>query len=240
MKLIKEDITRLRTALLAAKLAGLESVVFSEGKVRGINPAHNGVIFSTCTLEIDPEITIGISRLSELEKRMSLFGDDITIEAEVTEAKKCRKLLIKAKTSKMDFRCTDEKLIKYPKTVGQDDEAVCIKITKSEVSLISKAIKTLGPEQITVQIKKDGIVHIEAIDSNNDRFETDLSNTAEFISDPIGIVNNYQTGSNGVFLSMLEYSIKDLEEMDLVMTASGNISLSCFGHSLIAIPKIDS
>lgn len=237
MKFNTDDLRNLKLALMACKLSGIEAAVFSQGQIRGLGSKHNAAIFSPISLSIDPSISMGISKLADLEKRMALFGDDVLIEGELNDAKKARKLSIRGKGGKIEYRCTDEKLIEYPKT-NNDEDGIVVTFTKPEVALIAKAVKTMGADKLVLQVKRDGSVHIECMDTNNDRFETDLSTLAEFVDEPYAVVNPYDTTSNGVFITMLESMVKESDTATLIVKKSGNVGMTIFGHSLLAIPRI--
>lgn len=237
MKLTPDDVLKLRSALSACKLAGIEDAVIHEGLVRGLNPKHHGAVFSTIELSIDPSVAFGLGRLADLEKRMKLFGDSILIEGELNDTNVVRKLTLRGAASKIEFRCTDPKLLKYPKTNTDQDMAV-IQLTKPEVALISKSTKTLGAEQLTVQIRKDGVVRVEALDPNNDKFEAELSAPIEFIEDPFPSVNSFDCTSAGVLLGMLEHMVSQNDTVSIVLMRSGQLKFLAYGHTLLAIPRI--
>jgi len=231
----------LRGALAACKLADIELAVISEGKIRGLSESRNAAIISALPLSIDPTVQLGVTRLSELSKRLALFGEEILLEAELTPEQKIRKLGIKGKAGKIEFRCTDVAMLekKYPKA-NNDVEGVVLTFTKPEVAIISKGVKTLGAEQLTIQVKRDGAIHIESVDSSSDRFETDLATPAAFVEEPYPSVFNYNTSNTGVFLSLLEHSVREADTTDLVMMKSGNIAIAVHGHTVLAIPRIQT
>lgn len=239
MKLTATDNQKLRAAFAACRLADIDLAVVSEGKIRGLSESKNAAIFSELELSIDPTITLGITRLSELGKRLDLFGDDILIEGELNDAKKVKKLSIRGKTGKIEFRCTDIALLerKYPKAHSEEVGTV-ITLTKAEVALISKGVRTLGAEQMTIQVKRDGLVHIESVDSSNDRFELDMSLPAEFVDEPNASVNQYNTSSSGVLLKLIEHTVREADTTQLMVMKSGNIGLKAYGHDILAIPRI--
>jgi hypothetical protein len=241
MKLTLEDNVKLKSAFAACKLADIDLAVISEGKIRGLSESRNAAIISALPLSISPDMQLGITRLSELAKRFSLFGDDVSIEAELAGENKIKKLLIKAKSGKIDFRCTDISMLekKYPKA-NNDVEGTVLSFTREEVQLISRGVKTLGAEQMTIQVKRDGAVHIESADSSSDRFETDLCTVAEFVEDPYPSVFNYNTSSSGVLLGLLEHAAKEAETVQLIMMRSGNIGITVHGHTILAIPRIQT
>lgn len=240
MKLTATDNQKLRAAFAACRLADIDLAVVSEGKIRGLSESKNAAIFSQLELSIDPEIKWGITRLGELGKRLELFGDDVLIEGELNADKKVKKVSIRGKTGKIEFRCTDIALLerKYPKNHNEQAGTV-VTLTKPEVALISKGVRTLGAEQVTIQVKRDGLVHIESVDSSNDRFELDLATPAQFVDEENGSVTSYNTSSNGVFLKLIEHTVREEDKVDLVMMKSGNVEVRINGHIILAIPRID-
>lgn len=238
MKLTPTDILELRKALMAARLAGVSSVVITNGYIAGVHDAHIAAIFSPIKLSIDSAISIGIMKLADFEKRLTLFGEDVLVEGEVNDAKKTRKLSIRGKTGKIEYRCTDERMITYPKT-NADEPGVLVTLTKAEVALISRGTKTLGGAQLTLQIKRDGLVHIESSDTNQDRFEVDIEAPATFIDEeaPYPYVNSFDVSNNGAFLPLIENIVKESDTAELLVMRTGNISLKVYGHDVFAVPK---
>ena len=242
MKFTPDDNRKIRAALAACKLADIDLAVISEGKIRGLSESRNAAIISALELSVDPSVQIGITRLSELIKRLELFGDEILIEGEIRESKNMMaKLNIRGKAGKIEFRCTDVALIdkKYPKANNDQPSAVLI-FTKTEVALISRAVKTLGAEQLTIQVKRDGAVHLESLDTSSDRFETDLSTPAQFVDEPYPSVFSYITSSSGVLLTLLDHSVRESNSSELVMMKSGNTQIKIFNHDITAIPRIQT
>ena len=184
----------------------------------------------------------GMTIMALADQRPELFGDRIQIEGELNNDKKVKKITIRGEnaTSKIDFRCTDVALLerKYPKT-HNEQEAVTINLKREDVAMMIKGVKTLGAERVTIQVKRDGHVHIESVDSSNDRFEFDLSTTAEFINEPNGYASQYDTSSTGVLLNLLSHLVRDKDEATITMNESGNLGLWINGFYILAIPCID-
>jgi len=241
MKLTKEDNSKLELALKACKLAEIDLAVIHEGKIRGMNDSKTAAIISGIDLTISPDVKWGITRLGELTQRIHLFSE-YDVEGELTGDQKVKKIIIRGGkgNSKIDFRCTDIALLekKYPKNQNETAVAV-IHMKQAEVALLSKGVKTLGATQVTIQVKRDGQVHIESSDSSNDRFEFDLETSAEFTEDPVGMVNAYDTSNTGVILQIIEHMSRN-DDIDLVLNASGIIGLRAYDFDILAIPRIDS
>ena len=223
-------------------MANIDLAVITEGKIRGMSDSRTAVIFSDMELSIEPDVKWGITRLNELHKRLELFGERIQIEGELNNDKKVKKISIRGEnaSSKIDFRCTDIVLLdkKYPKTHNEIG-AVQITLTREDVSMLNRGVKTLGADRVTIQIKRDGEVHIESVDSSNDRFEFNLSTPAEFHDEPTGYANQYDTSSTGVLLNLLSHVVRDNDKAVVTMNQSGNIDILINGFHILAIPCID-
>jgi hypothetical protein len=247
MKFSPEDILKFRGAAAACRLAGIDHAVFMNGEIRSISDNRNAAIISELKLSIPPEVKLCVLRLGELDKRMQLFGEDVLVEGELTGENKVRKLSMRGKHGKMEFRCTDLAMLespssehKYPKTMNDAAGAV-LTFTKPELALTVKAIKTLGAERITLQVKRDGFVHIESVDSSSDKFEADLSSEAEFIEDAYPSVHSYANGSGGVLLPLLEYLNRETTEetCQIMLMRTGNLLFTVHKHNVYAIPRIE-
>ena len=236
MKLSTSDISQLRNILAACRVANITNVVIHEGLARGLGDKNHGAIFSKVSLDLPPEIQVGISQVQQLEKRLSLFGD-IEVDIDVTEANKARKFSIKGKSGRLEFRCTDAKLIRYPKSVEIIPHAA-ITFSPQEISLISAGTRIMGAEQLTLQLMRSGVVRIEALDQNNDKFELQLEALAQFVDDEDSAVSTFDCTGGGVLLPLLE-SAKTAEPLTVVFLKSGQIAVRAFDQDMLAIPRID-
>lgn len=237
MKLIPSDIPKLRGALQAAKQAGIANIVIANGFISGLHEKHIAALYSPIELSIDPAISLGVTKLVELQKRLELFGDDVLVEGEENDAKKIRQLNIRGKAGKIQFRCTDERLIQYPKS-NDDTPDIVVTITRPEVALLARGTRTLGAELLKLQVTQNGGVHFECSDSNQDGFEVNLEAAAEFLDEPHSYLNPFDVSTGGVILSLLEQLAKDSDSAQFIIMASGNLSLHAYGHDLIVIPRI--
>lgn len=237
MKLIDSDIPKLRGALQAAKHAGVTNVVITNGFIAGIHEKHIAAIFSPLDLSIAPEISFGISKLTELQKRLELFGDEILVEGEENDARKIRQLNIKGKAGKIQFRCTDERMITYPKS-NMDESDMIITVTRPEVALLATGARTLGAELLTIEIDAAGGVHFICKDTNQDSFETDLEAPAEFLDEAHPYRNPFDVSSGSVLLTLLEQLVKDADSAQFFVMKTGNLFLHAYGHDIFVIPRI--
>lgn len=233
MKLTHKDVEELKTILAACKVIGVDGVVIHEGKARGAKPSLDAAILSEAKLSISEALRIGIGRVSELEKRLAIFQDQVEIEGKSNEAGDVSLLTLSANKTKVQFRCTSVNLMRYPKE-NQDSPLVIITFPRAEVLQISKAVKTLGAETVVLQVSRNGVIKLECADSSNDRFNIELSTTAEFVDDADGIVQTYLAD---LFISLLEASAQ-AGDASLVLGHEGSITATAKGHTLIIFPQI--
>jgi len=235
MKLTANDIENLRSAFAVCRIAGIDAAVITEGKIRGAAPSFKMAIISDVGFSFDPEIKIGIGRISEFEKRLSIFAGNVEGEGKTNDKNEVSMLTMKVAKSSIQFRCTSEKLIKYPKE--NNDLAVCtIRASKAEIAQISRAVKSLAAETLTIAVGRGGIVRFECSAPTNEAFSTELAAEALFVNDPQGIVHIYEGDR---FASVLDAAARDVEEIEFSLGESGSISLPIKGHLLIAVPNAD-
>ncbi len=250
MKLDSNDISTLRSGLQACKLADIEQAVIFGGLIRGTSTKETAVIFSPMPINVDRESKIGIGRVPDLEKRLNLMGDaGASIEGEVgADEVTIKKLVIKAPSGKVEFRCQAVGSIKHPKNTPEDlrdlsfphDPVVAVLTFKREdAALIIRAAKTMSTTHLTMQVKADGQVNFECYDATNDVFKTTLSTVAEFEDEPLSKVHTYAADSSGVITALLDSATRDVEETKVKLMRSGLLGFTVLNHYILALPSAD-
>jgi hypothetical protein len=182
---------------------------------------------------------ISKTKVGELENNMTAGltctnSNNLNIEGKVNEAGDVSMLTISSGKTKVQFRCTSVNLMKYPKS-NEDEPIAVIWLNKTEITQVSRAVKTLGAEAIVLQVSRAGIARLECADSARDRFDIELSRAVEFVQDPDGIVQTYFAG---LFVDMLDAAAKDTEEIALVLGQVGSITGTIKGHTVFLMPRI--
>jgi hypothetical protein len=234
MKLNDNAIGALRVALHIAKAIDLELAVLENGQILGINDKKDAVIISE--LKILPEgVRLGIGRVAELQKRLTLFGDAVEADLKVNDKQEGVMLTLQSGRSKVQFRCTSMGFLdrKYPKE-NADEPLVVITFSKAEASQLVRASKSLSAETILVKVSKAGEIYLECSDSTNDQFSLTLDQAGDFVGDPGSTIFSYRAG---LLTNLLEAGIRDNETVDLVMGAEGSMTIAIDAHTLIALPK---
>jgi hypothetical protein len=232
MKLSRPDIDNIRAALVVCRAAGIESVVITDNKVRGTTPTTKVSIISDVPLSFDSKLVIGIGRVDDFASRLALFPTDIAIEGKENDTGAVSLLTITGGRSRIQFRCTAERLIKYPK--ANNDEAVAyVKASKGEVQQLVRAIKTLGSETFVLAIGRDGIVRLESTSPTNETFAMELAEPVVFESDPQGVVHTYEGGR---VASTLDLAVREVDDVTLIVGEMGSLTFTAGGQTMVAIP----
>lgn len=235
MKTIQTDIAELKSILSACKLVGVDGLVIHEGLARGAPPSLNSAILTEARLSFSPDLRIGIGRVNELEKRLNIFAGPVDIEGKANDKGDVTMLTISSGKTKVQFRCTSASLMTYPKQ-NDDQPVALITFSKAEVQQANKAVKTLGSEDVVVQVSRAGVVRLECSDAANDRFEIELAKEVEFVEDADSIVQTYLAS---VLVDVLEAACKTSEEITIVLGEAGSITATANGHTLLVLPQIN-
>lgn len=236
MNLTEKDVSQFRTILTLCRTVGIDSAVLVDGKVMGAASSKKLAIIAQNELkELDPSVPVGIGRLVELEKRLALFGDNVTIKGEVGKSGEMSRLTISSNRSKAQFRCTATSMIKYPKE-NVDVPLVVVSMSKAEVLHLVKAVKTFGAETIIFKITSAGDVHIECVDSANDQFSAGTEKAAEFVEEEDNVLFTYLAS---YLTTVLDVGTRDVDSIDLVFGHAGSITIMVKGFSLMIMPNIN-
>ena len=103
------DVEKLRGTFAVCRTAGIDAVMITDNQIRGVSmPAGKMAILTAATFSFDPTLKIGIGRVAELEKRLSIFTSTPDIEMTVNDRNEASLLTISSGKSKIQFRCFDE------------------------------------------------------------------------------------------------------------------------------------
>lgn len=233
MKLGPADVANISSILNTCQIGGVESVIFADGKVRGMNEERSFVIISDYNIPNLPG-KMGVSRLGTLKQRLDLYGPSSTPTLELIQADNgdIKTLNISAGKSKVQFRCTSPSLIKAPTSVNDSPTAV-VYITSSELKTILDAIKVMGSKTLQIVIKSTGVASVSCNDETNDTFNIELETKAEIEGD--SVIHYYFAQ---IFSTVLRQSLGN-NVTALAIGEMGTISTKLHEHSVILMPKIN-
>lgn len=239
MKLTRADAVNLNNLLATIALGGIDSIVIDNGLASGLNN-KNAVFISDVDIPSFGQ-KIGLSRLNLLRQRLDLLvnNSDVTIDAKESERGEITQLEIVAGKTKVQFRCTATALIKAPKKLN-DEPVGLVTVNKEELHLILSSVKVMGAKQITLSIKKDGVVIFDTSDTNNDRMTVELNTKVERLGDvdedDLEIIVHYY---NTDILSTLLRAASTDDGVSFTVAEAGTINLLVNGHSMYVFSQID-
>lgn len=233
MKMLSADIDQLKNVITACRIADIDSVMITDNKVRGVSSTGKMAILTEVPFTFDPSIKLGIGRLSEFEKRLSIFATETIIEGKLNEKNEASLLTIASGKSKVQFRCTSERFIKYPKA-NEDPPACVVSATKAEINQLARAAKTLGAETLTMAIDKLGNVKFECSSPANETFISEINSKAEFVNDTESCVNIY---SGSLMASVLDAAVRDCDSLGIVVGEYGSLTIQLKGLTILAMPE---
>lgn len=188
MKLDAITIDYIQNIIKTAKLVDIDSVIIEPNMVRAISANNAVVILQIKDVPDMPFGSIGMNRLDVFNQRYEILRtqDKFTIEAEIDVDAKCaRSIIMKAKGTKIDYRCAKPQAIKAPRQIN-DTLKHRVKTTAESTVLMQKAIAAMqSPEHVTL-VSNDG-VSFEFSDINNDIFKhTFMEKVQTLTSDATG------------------------------------------------------
>lgn len=163
----------IQNVVKTAKLIDIDSVAIEPQQVRGWSEA-TGVVLNQTGKEVPdmPFGSIGMNRLDLFSSRYELLKNQekFSIEVELDADAKCaRAIIMKAKGTKIDYRCAKPIAIKAPRQVSEVFKHK-VKMNSDSVVLLQKAMAAMSsPEHITL-VSNEG-VSLELCDINNDVFK---------------------------------------------------------------------
>lgn len=184
MKITPELVKYIQTAINVAQMVGIEELIIEPGMVRGMDVARTVAIIQDTDVPELPCGALGITRLKVLESRINVVGsmEDFVVEVTVKDGTKhAFSLSLKAKGTKIDYRCGDPTLIQAKKKIN-DPLVYKVKITPEAVELLQKGMSAMSTKTVAVICNSEG-VSFELVDNNNDVFKHVFANSVEFLGE---------------------------------------------------------
>jgi hypothetical protein len=171
MILDKEVVTYIENLALLCRTAGIESFIIDEGKIRGIDDQKSVVLFDEYISSNLPFSGIGIGRVSSLLQRIDgvrQFGDYEVVANLRPETEQVSYLVLKTKSMRVEFNCTNPANIKVPKRI-LDTPAYQFTISPDDVNNIAKANTMMKGEKLIINGVDNKITFVIK-DTNEDSF----------------------------------------------------------------------
>lgn len=172
MKLDAITISYIQTVVKTAKLVNIDSIIIEPNIVRAIAEDNSVVILQNKDVPDMPFGSIGMNRLDIFNSRYELLKmqDKFSVDVDIDEDAKCaRSIIMKAKGTKIDYRCAKPQTIKAPRQIN-DVSKYRVKMNGDTVVLLNKAVSAMSSPDYVTLISNDG-VSLELTDINNDTFK---------------------------------------------------------------------
>lgn len=235
MNLTNNDLNNLREAFGACRVLGVDAVVITEGKIRGVSQDSKSAILADADLSFSPDLKIGIGRIPEFEKRLSIFSEAPTAEGKVNDNNDVVLFKMKGGKTSVEFRCTSPKLIRYPKS-NADEPNCYVSMSKEEVQQLSRAIRSMGAETVTLAVSRTAAVKFECTSPTNEACEVGISEDAAFENDQQGAVHIYAAAK---FASLVDAAIKSYDSIRLTIGNYGSLSTKINGYDVVMNAEAD-
>lgn len=233
MILKRDDVSKLGIVLHVANIAGFESLILEEGRVRALNESKTCALVASEGGPVLPQ-KMGLSRLSALRSRLELFSaEGLQINAVESSRSEIAQLELSSGKSKAQFRCTSTALISAPQSIN-DEPAAVLSVSGQEIKLLLDAVRAMGSKLVRIAVNENGRVKIEVSDSTNDVFSAELESAAEFINSSDSNTFSYSTD----VLCPILRACNDRTATDLVIGEKGTLSVSLLGFPLTLLPQI--
>lgn len=186
MELSKETIEFLSNIIDVAKILKIENVILDHECARGHLKEEGSMIIQRDNLPKFEFTSLGISRINILDTRLSLLGNDVSIEAEEHTKDNGEKTIYKLVLSKgktvVEFKCADSALMpKAPKNL-KDPIFYSFNADEESVALLSKAQSAIKAETVAIVGTKSGVL-VKLNDIEGDMFNHVISENIKFSPD---------------------------------------------------------
>lgn len=172
MKLEKDVIDYITTAVNTAKLATIENLVIEEGRIRGMDENQTIVILQDENVPTLPFSSLGLLQVTLFANRLDIFFNFLreagelnekdtkrySIDVEVDEERNfVRSIVMKAGRLKIGTRCSNPAHVKAPRVI-HDAIANKFQIKKSMVNALSCSTNAMGNvDEVKFHSTNDGI-----------------------------------------------------------------------------------
>jgi ATP-dependent Clp protease adapter protein ClpS len=235
MKLSTDDIKSLKEILEVCSVAGIDSIIIDDGKVRGANESKTCAIISSVDV---PRLSqkMGINGCSTLRTRLELFtSKDVTMQVVETERGEISNIDISSARTKVKHRCTSTALIKAP--AGINDEEFCkVFITKDEVQTVLSAARVMSAKKICLTIVGSAAT-ISMTDESSNSFKIELEtpiSVTEKSDDDMNV--SYSTST---FTSVFKAASSAADTLAIKIGQRGTCTLPVIRREVVLLPQIN-
>jgi len=234
MKLSDETLSFIQNVVHTAGIVDIDSIIIDPESVRGLADNHTVVLLEKEVPELEIG-SIGLNRTDVFLQRLDVVKDldGFAVEAVMDGSDKgfVRSLTLKAKGTKVDYRCANPTTIRAPRVIN-DEPSARVDVTAEAVKLLQKGAAAMGSDLVEFHSDGDG-VHFSLVDVNNDTFEHQFAEKATPLTE----------GSEGKFtykypVKTLLALFKDSSVDHFSVGGKGTMLVKVSGLGVYVLPKV--
>lgn len=184
MKVEPASLAYVQNVVATVTTIGIDSVILEPGRVRAVDEDSTVFLLHTTGVPDFEFGSIGINRIATFASRLSIAKSiaDFTIDATVDgpeDAQYVRALTMKAKGTKIDYRCANPATIRAPKGMN-DAIKYRVKMQPEAVLHMTKGKDAMGADEVTLIGNTDG-ASFELVDINGDKLTYKFADDVDLV-----------------------------------------------------------
>lgn len=186
MQLSTETINFLTNVIQVAKILKIENIILDKECVRGHFQEEGSMIIHRTNLPNFEFNSLGISRISVLDTRLSLLGNSANIEAEEKQMdsgeKTIYKLILSNNKTTVEFKCVNPALIPKAPKLLKDPVFFTFDVSEESIVLLVRAQSAIKGDNVSFSGSKTGVV-AKLSDTEGDMFNHIISDKVVYSSE---------------------------------------------------------
>jgi len=239
MKLDQSIVDYIFNVVKTAKLVNIDNIIIEPGLVRAMNDGRTVVLRSAENVPDLPFSSIGITRINDILARYEIVSkiDGFYVEAKTdSDGEYATQLILKAKRTKVDYRCGDPRTLNAPKQIN---DVMChnVELSESVVEMLVKGAAAMGSENVSFISDNDGVV-FKLADDNKDIFKCEFETRAIPIANAEGKMPSSNSFAHSYSVKTLLALFKNHTDVVFSIGQKGIISFPINGLTVYVIPQV--
>lgn len=185
MKVDQGTLAYIENVVATARLVGIDGVIIEPNRVRGVHEDSTVVLLQNTNVPELPFGSIGLNRTDVFSSRYAIAKSIPNFEMDATvdgpeEAQFARALTMKAKGTKIDYRCANPATIRAPKGFG-DPITYRAQMHPEAVMYMQKAAGAMESDELSLIGTTDSIT-FEVTDINGDKMTYQFGDSVEIVN----------------------------------------------------------
>jgi hypothetical protein len=237
MKVDQQSLAYIENVVTTARLVGIDGIIIEKDRVRAVDEDSTVILLHTTNVPELPFGSIGLNRTDVFSSRYAIARSIDNFEMDVIvdgpeDARYARALTMKAKGTKIDYRCANPATIRAPKALN-DAVKYRVRMHPEAVLHMQKGASAMESDELTMIGSKDS-VSFEVSDINGDKLSFKFGDTVDNVqpddtSDP-KFANRYP-------IKLLQTLFKANPDGYFFVTSRGMLKVSVNGLDVYVLPR---